>query len=207
MIEAVAVATITILAVISPGADFAMVTRNSMMRSRRAGVLTSVGISLGVLVHVAYSMAGIGLLISRSIVLFSAIKFAGAAYLIYLGITMLRARKGDASTDSREAAPLSDLAALRIGFLTNALNPKTTLFVVSLFTQVIRVDTPLLTQLGYGAFMSVAHLGWFVLVAFAFSSEAARRFVATSRHIIERAIGTILFGLGIALATASLQKA
>ncbi|MBP7204482.1 MAG: LysE family transporter [Propionivibrio sp.] len=207
MIEAVAVATITILAVISPGADFAMVTRNSMMRSRRAGMLTSVGISLGVLVHVAYSMAGIGLLISRSILLFSAIKFAGAAYLIYLGITMLKARKIDATADASETAPLSDFAALRIGFLTNALNPKTTLFVVSLFTQVIRVDTPLLTQLGYGAFMSLAHLVWFVLVAFAFSSEAARRFVATSRHLIERAIGTILLGLGIALATASLQKA
>ena len=100
MIEAVAVATITILAVISPGADFAMVTRNSMMRSRRAGMLTSVGISLGVLVHVAYSMAGIGLLISRSILLFSAIKFAGAAYLIYLGITMLKARKIDATADA-----------------------------------------------------------------------------------------------------------
>ena len=55
--------------------------------------------------------------------------------------------------------------------------------------------------------MSLAHLVWFVLVAFAFSSEAARRFVATSRHLIERAIGTILLGLGIALATASLQKA
>ena len=206
MIEAVAVATITILAVVSPGADFAMVTRNSMMRSRRAGVLTSVGISLGVLVHVTYSMAGIGLLISRSIVIFSAIKFAGAAYLIWLGIGMLRSRKLD--PQQVVAAPqLSDWQALRIGFLTNALNPKTTLFVVSLFTQVIRVDTPLLTQLGYGAFMSVAHLGWFVLVAFAFSSEAARRFVATSRHIIERAIGTILFGLGIALATASLQIA
>ena len=206
MIEAVAVATITILAVISPGADFAMVTRNSMMRSRRAGVLTSVGIALGVLVHVAYSMAGIGLLISRSIVLFSAIKFAGAAYLIYLGITMLKARKSGAAADTAEAAPLSDFAALRIGFLTNALNPKTTLFVVSLFTQVIHVDTPLLTQLGYGAFMSLAHLVWFVLVAFAFSSEAARRFVATSRHLIERAIGTVLLGLGITLATASLQK-
>lgn len=207
MIEAVAVATITILAVIRPGADFAMVTRNSMMRSRRAGVLTAVGISLGVLVHVAYSMAGIGLLISRSILLFSGIKFAGAAYLIYLGITMLKARKSDVTADTPQPAPLSDPAALRIGFLTNALNPKTTLFVVSLFTQVIRVDTPLLTQLGYGAFMSLAHLVWFVLVAFAFSSVAARRFVATSRHLIERAIGTILLGLGIALATASFQKA
>ena len=207
MIEAIAVATITVLAVISPGADFAMVTRNSMILSRRAGVLTAVGISLGVLVHVAYSTAGIGLLISRSIVLFNAIKFIGAGYLIYLGITMLRSRKADASASGAVSSPpLSDMAALRIGFLTNALNPKTTLFVVALFTQVISPETALLTQLGYGLFMSLAHLGWFVLVAYAFSSEAARRFVASSRHIIERSIGGVLVALGLGLAASSLQR-
>lgn len=207
MIEAIAVATITVLAVISPGADFAMVTRNSMILSRRAGVLTAAGISLGVLVHVAYSMAGIGLLISRSIVLFNAIKFIGAGYLIYLGITMLRSRKADASVSGAVSSPpLSDMAALRVGFLTNALNPKTTLFVVALFTQVISPETALLTQLGYGLFMSLAHLGWFVFVAYAFSSEAARRFVASSRHIIERSIGGVLVALGLGLAASSLQR-
>ena len=203
MIEALTVATITVLAVISPGADFAMVTRNSMILSRRAGVLTALGIALGVWVHVAYSMAGIGLLISRSILLFNAIKFAGAAYLIYLGVTMLRARKADASLSPRVATPLSDRAALRIGFLTNALNPKTTLFVVALFTQVIGPQTPLVTQFGYGIFMSLAHLAWFVLVAYAFSSEAARRFVAAFRHLIERGIGALLVTLGLGLAASS----
>ena len=206
MIEALAVATITILAVISPGADFAMVTRNSMILSRRAGVLTATGISLGVLVHVAYSMAGIGLLIAKSIVLFSLIKFAGAAYLIYLGFTMLRAKKADPAEAANAVAPLSDLAALKIGFFTNALNPKTTLFVVALFTQVISPSTPIAVQLGYGAFMSLAHLVWFVLVAYAFSSDAARRFVASSRHIIERCIGAALVALGLGLAMASMRR-
>ena len=211
MIEAYAVATITILAVISPGADFAMVTRNSMVLSRRAGVLTATGISLGVLVHVAYSMAGIGLLIARSIVLFNTLKFAGAAYLIYLGFTLLRARKADpaalAEAIAAPAAALSDFAALRTGFLTNALNPKTTLFVVALFTQVISPGTPLAVQLGYGIFMSLAHLSWFVLVARAFSSHAARRFVVSSRHLVERGIGSVLVALGLALALASWQRA
>jgi len=206
MIEALAVATITILAVISPGADFAMVTRNSMILSRRAGVLTATGISLGVLVHVAYSMAGIGLLIAKSIVLFSLIKFAGAAYLIYLGVTMLRAKKTDPTEAANSVAPLSDLAALKIGFFTNALNPKTTLFVVALFTQVISPSTPVAVQLGYGAFMSLAHFVWFALVAYAFSSEAARRFVVSSRYIIERSIGAALVALGLGLAMASIKR-
>ena len=206
MIELITVATITLLAVVSPGADFAMVTRNSMVLSRRAGVLTATGIALGVLIHVAYSMAGIGLLISKSIVLFSLIKFAGAAYLIYLGITMMRAKKADLAEASTEPAALSDFDALKTGFFTNALNPKTTLFVVSLFTQVISPQTPLLVQLGYGAFMSLAHLVWFVLVAFAFSSEMARRVVASSRHLVERGIGAVLVALGLSLAAFSLKR-
>ena len=206
MIELFTVATITILAVISPGADFAMVTRNSMVLSRRAGVLTATGISFGVLVHVAYSMAGIGLLISKSIVLFSLIKFAGAAYLIYLGISMMRAKKADPAEASTEPAALSDFDALKTGFFTNALNPKTTLFVVSLFTQVISPQTPLLVQLGYGAFMSLAHLVWFVLVACAFSSDVARRVVASSRHLVERGIGVVLVALGLSLAAFSLKR-
>lgn len=205
MIEAIAVASITILAVVSPGADFAMVTRNSMVLSRRAGVLTATGIALGVLVHVAYSMAGIGLLIAQSIVLFNLIKFAGAAYLIYLGITLLRARKADPDQPAKDSVPLSDFAALKTGFLTNALNPKTTLFVVALFTQVISLSTPLAVQLGYGAFMSLAHLLWFALVAYAFSSDAARRFVARSRHLVERGIGAALVALGLGLAVSSMK--
>ena len=206
MIELITVATITILAVISPGADFAMVTRNSMVLSRRAGVLTATGIALGVLIHVAYSMAGIGLLISRSILLFSLIKFAGAAYLIYLGITMMRAKKADPSEAQAESAALSDFDALKTGFFTNALNPKTTLFVVSLFTQVISPQTPLVVQLGYGAFMSLAHLVWFVLVACAFSSDVARRVVASSRHLVERGIGAVLVALGLSLALVSIKR-
>ncbi len=204
MLELFTVATITILAVISPGADFAMVTRNSMMLSRRAGMLTAVGIALGVLVHVAYSVLGVGLVISRSILLFNLIKYLGAAYLVYLGVTMLRAR-AEVPGAARVRA-LSDLGALRIGFLTNATNPKTTLFVVSLFTQVISPQTPLLIQLGYGAFMSLAHLLWFMLLACAFSSAPAQRMVASARHHVERAIGGVLVCLGLTLALASIRQ-
>lgn len=205
MLELFTVATITILAVISPGADFAMVSRNSMMMSRRAGVLTAVGISLGVLVHVAYSLLGVGLIISRSAVLFGLIKYLGAAYLVFLGVSMIRARPATHGAAPRPA--LSDAGALRTGFLTNATNPKTTLFVVSLFTQVISPRTPLPVQLGYGAFMSLAHLAWFTLVACAFSSAPAQRAVASCRHHVERGIGGVLVCLGLTLALASLKQA
>lgn len=123
MTELIAVVTITLLAVISPGPDFAMVSRNSLLLSRRAGVVTACGIGAGVLIHVSYTLIGVGVLIQQSLWLFTLLKMIGAAYLIYLGISMLR--NAGAATVSAGAAPTaaSDFAALKTGFLTNALNP------------------------------------------------------------------------------------
>ena len=201
MTELIAVVTFTLLAVISPGPDFAMVTRNSLTLSRRAGVLTALGIGLGVLVHLTYTLLGVGLLIEQSLWLFNAIKLVGAAYLIYLGVTMLRAKPGVAPADGA-APPASDWSALRTGFLTNALNPKTTVFIVSLFIQVVHPDTPLAVQIGYGAFISVAHMVWFGLVALCFSAGAVRERLLAVRHWIDRLFGGLLVGFGVVLAAA-----
>ncbi|MDF3096294.1 LysE family transporter [Burkholderia sp. BCCIQ04A] len=201
MTELIVVVTITLLAVISPGPDFAMVTRNSLMLSRRAGVLTACGIGLGVIVHVSYTLLGVGLLIRQSPWLFNAVKLIGAIYLIYLGARMLMTKAGDAQADAA-VAPLSDLAALRTGFLTNALNPKTTVFIVSLFMQAVRPDTPLIVQIGYGAFIVGAHAGWFSLVAICFSATRVRDRLLSLRHWIDRTFGCLLVGFGVALAIA-----
>lgn len=201
MTEWIVVVTITLLAVISPGPDFAMVTRNSLMLSRRSGVLTACGIGLGVTVHVSYTLLGVGLLIRQSPWLFNAVKLIGAIYLIYLGAKMLMTKSGGVQADSRVAA-LSDFAALRTGFLTHALNPKTTVFIVSLFMQAVRPDTPLIVQLGYGAFIAAAHAGWFSLVAMCFSATAVRDRLLSLRHWIDRTFGCLLVGFGVALAIA-----
>ncbi|WP_174907670.1 LysE family translocator [Burkholderia diffusa] len=201
MTEWIVVVTITLLAVISPGPDFAMVTRNSLMLSRRSGLLTAWGIGLGVTVHVSYTLLGVGLLIRQSLWLFNTVKLLGAIYLIYLGAKMLTARpaRGQPATP---ATPLSDLAALRTGFLTNALNPKTTVFIVSLFMQAVRPDTPLIVQIGYGLFIALAHAGWFSLVAVCFSARAVRDRLLSLRHWIDRTFGVLLVGFGILLAVA-----
>lgn len=201
MTEWIAVITITLLAVISPGPDFAMVTRNSLLLSRRAGVGTALGIALGVLVHVTYTLVGVGLLIQQSMVLFQVLKLVGAAYLIYLGVKMLRTQASTPQAD-HAAAALSDAAALRTGFLTNVLNPKTTVFIVSLFMQVVQPDTPLPVQIGYGAFIALTHAAWFSLVALCFSAGAVRARLLAVRHWIDRAFGGLLVGLGLLLAVA-----
>ncbi|WP_244316700.1 LysE family translocator [Pannonibacter tanglangensis] len=204
MTEWLAVITITLLAVISPGPDFAMVSRNSLTLSRRAGLVTAFGIGAGVLVHVAYTLLGIGLLLKNSPALFDALKLVGAAYLVWLGIGMLRNSSKSANVASGTAA-LSDLAALRIGFLTNALNPKTTIFIVSLFLQVVQPQTPLATQIAYGLFISVAHVVWFAVVALFFGAPKIREAITGVRHWIDRAFGTALVGFGIALAVANVM--
>ncbi|MER5181275.1 LysE family transporter [Streptomyces sp. NPDC002896] len=201
MTELIAVAVITVLAVISPGADFAMVVRNSYLYGRATGVLAAVGVAAGVLVHVTYTMLGVGLLIAHSTGLFTVIKLVGAAYLVYIGIRTFRAR-GDVEVDLENKSALTPLAALRTGFLTNVLNPKTTLFVVSTFTQVVRPDTPAAQQAAYGLFMSFAHLAWFALVAVLFSQDRLRTAMLRGQKVINKAIGSVLAGLGISLAFA-----
>lgn len=199
MTELLAVVAITFFAVISPGPDFAMVSRNSLLLSRRTGVLTALGIAAGVCVHVSYTLLGVGLLIQQSLWLFNLIKLAGAAYLIFLGIKMLRAQPATGEEMASQPA-LSSLGALRTGFLTNVLNPKTTIFIVSLFMQVVQPQTPLAVQLGYGAFIVLAHALWFSAVALFFSSASVRSRLLAVRHWIDRIFGGLLVGFGMLLA-------
>ncbi|MER5311377.1 LysE family transporter [Streptomyces sp. NPDC002773] len=199
MTQLIAVAVITVLAVISPGADFAMTVRNSYLYGRTAGVLAAVGIALGVLVHVTYTMLGVGLLVSRSPMLFTAMKLIGAAYLVYIGYKTFVA-KSQVDVDLSDDSGLSKAGALRTGFLTNALNPKTMLFVLSTYTQVVSADTPVFQQVGYGLFMSFAHLVWFGLAAVLFSQESLRARLLRRQTVLNKVIGAVLVALGAVLA-------
>ena len=198
MPELIAVAIITILAVISPGADFALVTRNSYLYGRHAGLLAAIGIALGVQVHVTYTMLGVGLLITNSPGLFTLIKIFGALYLVYIGGKTFVARPVT-DIDPLAKAPASKVGSLRAGFMINVFNPKTTLFVVSVYTQVVGVSTSLSAQIGYGLFMSFAHGLWFSLVALFFSNTRLRLRMLKSQSTLNRIIGVILVSLGIAL--------
>ncbi|WP_225821109.1 LysE family translocator [Streptomyces naphthomycinicus] len=196
-----AVAVITVLAVVAPGADFAMIVRNSYLYGRRTGLLAALGVAAGVLVHVTYTMLGVGLLIASSAYLFTVIKLIGAAYLVYVGVRTFRTR-GEVKVDLAQGERLTPFAALRTGFLTNVLNPKTTLFVVSTFSQVVDPDTPVYEQAGIGLFMSLAHLLWFGVVAVFFSHDRMRALMLRGQKVLNKVIGSVLAGLGVSLALA-----
>ncbi|PMY41034.1 MULTISPECIES: LysE family transporter [Pseudomonas] len=205
MTELLVVITITILAVLSPGPDFAMVTRNSLVLSRRHGVFTALGIGLGVMLHIGYTLLGVGLLVKESLLLFSVLKIAGALYLVYLGIGMLRSRAVEEEV-AVDAPRVSAWVALRTGFLTNALNPKTMIFVVSLFMQVMQPGTAPGVQIGYGAIIVLAHVLWFVAVALFFSAPGIRARLMAYKRRIDQLFGVLLVGFGVLLSALSLRS-
>lgn len=200
--EFLTVALIHLLAVASPGPDFAVVVRESVTHGRKAGTWAALGVGSAIFLHVGYSLLGIGIIVSQSIVLFNALKWAAAAYLLYIGFKALRAQPAKPTDETLEVEPAVRTAkgAYISGFVTNGLNPKATLFFLSLFTVVINPHTPLLVQGGYGVYLAVATAAWFCIVARLFSQARVRAGFARMGHWFDRAMGGVLVALGIKLA-------
>jgi threonine/homoserine/homoserine lactone efflux protein len=157
----------------------------------------------GILVHVTYCLIGIGFIIEKSIVLFSIMKFAGAAYLIYLGSkalfhkTSTTASEVLADTAKSEITPIQ---ALRMGFVTNALNPKATVLFVSLFTQVVGPNTSMPIKLLYGSEMFFFTLAWYLMLATVFGHIAQTNVMKWFLKYIEKVTGAVLIAFGVRLA-------
>lgn len=200
--EFLAVAAIHLLAVASPGPDFAVVVRESVTHGRRAGTWTALGVGSAIFLHVGYSLLGIGLIVSQSIVLFNLLKWLAAVYLVYIGCKALRAgpAKNQPSAAPTNLGERSPKAAYVAGFMTNGLNPKATLFFLSLFTVVINPHTPLWVQAGYGVYLALATAAWFCLVARLFSHSRVRAGFARIGHWFDRTMGVVLIALGIKIA-------
>lgn len=197
------VLVVSLLAVVTPGPDFALTLRNSLAYSRRAGVYTAVGVGLGNLVHATYSLVGVGLIVSQSIVLFSMVKGAGAVYLIYIGCKSLRAKRtSSTATHLQPRCDISRWRAFCIGFLGNLLNPKATLFFLALFTQILQPSTPLVAQIVYGSTVAFLAAAWFTVVALAVSHPAFKQRIMAWSHWLERLTGAVLIALGLRLAIA-----
>lgn len=204
MLELLTVISLTIVVAIVPGPDFAVVLRNALIGGRLAGIMTALGIALALGVHVTYALAGIGLIVSQSILLFNALKLLGAAYLIFLGVTMYWTASRD-MPGSNGLSGMPPLKALRWGFFTNVTNPKATMFALSVFLQVTSPMTPLWTQIGYGMIMAGGVFLWFVLVTLFFTLPSVRFQFMRAKLWLERSFGVLLtlFGIGIAVSTNS----
>ena len=190
---------VTALVMLSPGPDMAIVTRNTILGGRAGGLRTSLGVLTGNLVHISYCVLGIGWLISQSIVAFSILRYAGAAYLIYLGLSSLSAG-GERHQPSSARTTGSERTWFIQGFVNNVLNPKGTLFYLGVFTMVITPGTTAPTTLILIAIMMSISAGFWLVFVATLDHPAIRGLLERSQSAVGRVFGLLLVGLGLRVA-------
>jgi RhtB (resistance to homoserine/threonine) family protein len=198
---------IMLLAAMAPGPDFAIVTKNTLLHSRRAGIYTALGISLAICVHMTYCVLGVAAVIHESPFVFRVIQYAGAVYLIYLGCMLLKAPSTPFSSDEcitempevNKRRAISMRKAFKQGFICNLFNPKATLFFLTLFSVTTTDENSFYINLGYAAEILFVTIVWFSTLAYLLSHQAITPFFDKAKNSIEKilGIGLILLAIGI----------
>jgi RhtB (resistance to homoserine/threonine) family protein len=195
----------------APGPDSVLIMTRSATQGWRAGSAAALGIAAGTCVHVLAAALGLSALLTTSAWAFTLIKYLGAAYLIYLGLTLLMRRTAQlqaataaASGDSKPT-PLSRRKIFTQGFLSNALNPKVALFFLAFVPQFIAPDAPnkALAFVVLGLIFNINSLLWCHALAL-FTALASRRLRLSARVTdrLNRGIGALFLAFGIKLALA-----
>ena len=191
---------------VTPGPDVAYIVARSAQLGWRGGAVAALAIGAGCFVHIAAAVLGLSALLAASAFAFSLLKWIGAAYLVYVGITMLLTTPRDAPP--ADQAPRADMTPLRTvfwqGFLTNALNPKVALFFLAFLPQFIRADAPSkpLAFAALGLVFNINGTLWNLAVAWFASRAVAAGRGASLRRWLQRAIGGMFILLGVRLALA-----
>lgn len=125
----------------TPGPDFMLMTRNTLSQGKRSGFITLFGNRCSLLIHISFALLGLSIILQNSVILFTAIRLLGACYLIYLGIKkIVHLIRGQKRTHENAAFTITKIQAFRMGFLSNFLNPKVSLFFLSIFPQFTSTD-------------------------------------------------------------------
>lgn len=190
------VAGLTALIMITPGADLALVTRNTLVGGKNAGGWTSAGILTGNLVHLTYCLIGVGWIASNTAA-FTILKLAGGAYLIFLGLQSFRPTS---NTPESTEGPVSQSGKWWVqGLLNNLLNPKGPLFYLGVLALFVHPDSTVLylvllicTTIGVSA-------GFWILFVYVLQVSSVRGRLLASGQWINRLLGIVLIALGIRL--------
>ncbi|MDY0207911.1 MAG: LysE family transporter [Pseudomonas sp.] len=194
----VLITLIHLLAAASPGPDFVLVTQQTLVRGKKSGLLCSLGIALGLSIHIIYSSFGLAAIIANSTIGLWIIKILGGTYLLYLGYKGLRSKpQSAAGTESRIVNHDSWLKTINMGFWCNVLNPKAPIYFVSLFTIVLSADMPLYQLAIYGIWIMLVQFFWFSLVVIFLSRPAINAQFKKLGHWIDRIFGGAIVLLGL----------
>lgn len=192
-----------ILLNLTPGADTLYIVGRAAAQGRKAGALAALGIGAGCCVHALAAALGLSAILAASATAFTVIKLVGAAYLVYLGIAMLRASVGPAPAKPDKLPRVAYRRVFTQGMLTNVLNPKVALFFLAFLPQFVAPDAPnkVLAFLFLGLVFNVNGTLWNLFLAWS-AGGIGRRFRAgtPAARWLDRAVGGLLIGLGIKLA-------
>ncbi|SET48473.1 LysE family translocator [Thalassotalea agarivorans] len=200
--EFILVASLHLIAVASPGPDFALVLKQSIRYGRATAIYSSLGIATGILLHVTYSLIGIGLVIQSNPNYLLILKYVAAAYFLYIAFYAIRAKAPEQDISQQyhhQSDTPSPFKAFRGGFLINGLNVKATLFFVSVFSGVIATTTPFDVRLGYGLYMAVATGIWFCFLSLLLTHNRIRSALVKKGYWLDRLMGVVLLLLALEL--------
>lgn len=195
------VATIVALGMLSPGPDFFLIVKNAARYRRSAAMMSALGVNCAVASHMAYCVAGLAVVITTTPWLFMLLKYAGAAYLIYIGIQALMSRgNGTMNVNNVVKEETSLKKAFLQGYLCNLLNPKATLFFLSIFTQVLNVNSGIGEKLLYAGIILGLSAIWWPSLVILMQSGPVRRGLAKAQRVVDKLLGGVLIALGIKVA-------
>ena len=201
MLEFLSITGFILLVAMAPGADFAIIVRNSLLYPRGQAVATALGIGASLIVHTTYSLAGLAIAISKSLMLFTIIKYVGAAYLTWLGIkTILEKNKTQEDFSSPDYTPITMAQAFGQGFLCNLLNPKAPIFFIAFYSVIIPAKSAFSTKLFYGAESVLVITAWFVALSMAITWPVVKNHISKAQNYISKALGGVMVFFGIRLA-------
>jgi threonine/homoserine/homoserine lactone efflux protein len=192
--QLLAFAGVALVLSVTPGPDMALVLRNTVRDGRGAGFRTVAGIAVGLLGWATASAVGVAAVLAASATVFTALKLAGAAYLVYLGVQSLRSLR---RTREHVAAPRPPGSPFRQGLVTNLLNPKLAVLFTTLLPQFISHDDPAAKPALLAALFIAIGLTW--LVSYVFMIGLIARSTAF-RRAMEAVTGVVLIALGVRLA-------
>lgn len=194
----ITISGIHFLALISPGPDFVMVLKNSVQYSRKIGIFTSIGISLGIFVHLFYCITGLALILSTNDFILNLFKLLCSGYLIYIGIKSFQTNTLPQKFIKNNTKEITIYKAIQIGFLTNVLNPKVSFFFLSLFSLVIVPnDLPTYILVILIIIIIVSTFIWFSLTAIFLTQRGINFFLFKYLKYLNKIFGCILISIAL----------
>jgi threonine/homoserine/homoserine lactone efflux protein len=194
---------VSLVVILTPGVDMALVTKNALLYGRQAALATAVGINAGVAVWALAAALGLAAVVRRSEAVFTVIKVCGAIYLTYLGVqALLAARRAEADPDlpARAARAPSPRAAFRQGMMGNLSNPKIAVFFTSLLPQFAGPNPTIGDLLLLGVVFEAMGLIWDLTYASLAARGASLLRRPRVKALLDRLSGLVLIGLGVRLA-------